>query len=93
MPAKSPAELITELRRERAEVRQEVAVLRAEVDNSEALQLLARVTALDERVAERKRVREESDRRVWNLIMIGLGAVLSILGGIIVQLVMLVVRK
>ena len=93
MPAKSVAEVAAELRSELADLQRQLAVLQSHIERSKALDLLERLTTLDERVGELKRARDESDRRLWNVLMIGLGAGLSLLGGVVVQLVVFGLRK
>lgn len=94
MTAKQATEsALAELKAEDATLRQEVAVLRAQIDQSKALELIQRLTTLEAEVRELRRVREEAEKRHWQFVYIFAGAMVSLLVTVIVQLVLAQVRK
>ncbi len=93
MTAKQATEAaLADLKSDDAALRQDIAVLRAQLDQSKALELLQRLATLEAEVRELKRVREETDKRHWQFVYIFAGAMASLLVTVVVQLVLAAVK-
>ena len=65
-------------------------VAKLEVRVAEADSLREQVAVLK---AEIKKAKDQTDSRIWNVLMIAVGAVLSLLGGVVVQLIAFTIKK
>lgn len=61
--------------------------------SEETVTLREQVAVLRDQMAEMKKAKEQTDNRVWNVLMIAVGAVLSLLGGVVVQLIAFAIKK
>jgi uncharacterized protein YlxP (DUF503 family) len=68
-------------------------VAKLEVRAAEADSLREQVAVLKAETVELKKSKEQTDTRVWNVLMIAVGAVLSLLGGVVVQLIAFSIKK
>jgi hypothetical protein len=68
-------------------------VAKLETRAAEADSLREQVAVLKAEMVEMKRAKEQTDNRVWNVLMIAVGAVLSLLGGVVVQLIAFAIKK
>lgn len=76
-----------------AELRRDVSNLGGELERADLVKVLERLAVLEDRVAELKRVREETERRHWQFVYIFAGAMASLLVTVVVQLVLAQVKK
>lgn len=86
-------QLATKVEVQFAELRRDVSNLVEELDRADLVKVLERLAVLDDRVAELKRVREESDKRHWQFVYLFAGAMASLLVTVVVQLVLAAVKK
>ncbi len=87
MASRTPvAESIFVLQKEAAVFNERLGNHEAELKRYDVVAMRERLAVLESHVAELKRQREETDRYSRTLLGIGLGAVLSLVGGIVVQL-------
>ncbi len=70
---------------------QHVGQLSAKASEADALR--EQVAVLKAEMSDLKKAREQSDNRLWNVLMIAIGAVLSLVGGMVVQLVAFAIKK
>jgi hypothetical protein len=85
--------LQTALQQELSRLKDQLAALRAEFDSSRAAEVLERIKAVEVKVDDLRRDSEEAKKRSWQLVYLGVGAVLALLGGVDVQLVAFGLRK
>jgi cell shape-determining protein MreC len=78
--------------RERVKVLEE-SVSKLAKTADESIQLREQVAVLKDQMAEVKKAKDQTDNRLWNVLMIAVGAVLSLLGGVVVQLVAFAIKK
>jgi uncharacterized protein YceH (UPF0502 family) len=74
-------------------LRLEFELFKEYIDQLELKGLRERLAILEDRVAELKRLKEESEKRHWQFVYIFAGGVASMLVAVIVQLVIAWVRK
>jgi hypothetical protein len=86
-------DLIKELQTQVGDLKTQLGITKLLIDRVNLLAQIERLAKIETELKELNRRKEEGERRNWQLIGIGFGAVLSLLGGIIVQLVVLGVRK
>ena len=83
----SPTELARDALAKVGLLEKDVVRLQEEAERLDQLQLRERIAVLEDRVNELKRLSEERDKRRWQFLHIGFGAVLAVIGGISIQLV------
>ena len=86
-------QLATKVEVQFAELRRDVSHVVEELDRADLVKVLERLAVLDDRVAELKRMREESEKRHWQFVYIFAGAMASLLVTVVVQLVLAAVKK
>jgi len=70
-------------------VRKDVEAIRRDIDSANLAQLRERLAVLEDRVTELKKMREESDKRYWQFVVLFVGGLIT-LG---INLVVSFVRK
>ena len=86
-------ELIRNTQQELAVVQSELERLKIDVSQTEANRLKERLAVLEDRVADLKTDRSESDRRKTQYLYLTIGFVFTLLGNVLVQLLIMYLRK
>ena len=89
----SPTKIAREAKEATNLLGKDLALLEKELENAELPRLRDRIVALETTVADLKRYKEESEKRNWQFIFIAVGAGCALVGGIVVQLVSLFLKK
>lgn len=93
MAGKTPTELndsIAEVRKEVAVLDSRTGLLKDEFDRADLFAVLQRVAALETQVADLKRVRDDADRWFKQLLLIVIGAALTLAANVLVNAVLFV---
>jgi len=93
MASPSPTELARSLQKELLVLRTEFSTLKDMIDEVELQRLRERLAVIEDRVGELKKQKDEADKRHWQFVYIFAGAMASLLVTVIVQLVMVLLKK
>ena len=89
----TPTQQIQDLRLELESLKGRLASAEQQLEKSSLLELRDRIVTLEPTVAELKRHKEEAEKRSWQFIYIFSGAACAIIGGVVVQLVLHLLKK
>ena len=89
----SPSDMAREAQSNIDALRIEFDLLKDAISKLELEKLRERVAIIEEKVADLRKVKEESEKRHWQFVYIFVGAILTILCTVIVQLVLFQLKK
>ncbi len=90
MAGKSPTELndlITEVREQVAVLGSRVGLLKDDIDRADLTNIRQRLAVIEDRVGKLEKAREDGDRWFKQLLLIVIGAVLTLLANVLVNAV------
>ncbi len=61
-----------------AELKERLSAFRDEVNRANLFDLLRKVAVIEERLAELKRLKEETDRKYWQFYMLFIGGIITL---------------
>ena len=80
---------VQELQTQMAEIQERVNNFRDEIHRANLFELLRKVAVLEDRIAELKRLKEETDRRHWQFVLLFVGGIITLA----IQLLLLFFKK
>ena len=69
---------IQEVQIQLAELKQRVGTFRDEIDRVNLIELIRKVAVLEQRLNELKRLKDETDRRYWQFVVLFIGGLITL---------------